>query len=166
MMGNPPLLMPYQPFCDLHFHFYHQDDVSNYRRSLDLKDATATVSYQVGGVGFRREAFISHPDQVMVMHQPSDQPGQQNFSIAIDSPQPESVATTTGDDTLQLTGQIQPRQNPDGSWIASWTEPGLHYAALLRVQLAALSEPCPPLDPLTVLDNAYAICVLPPASAR
>ena len=134
MMGSPPVLMPYQPFCDLRLHFEHQGDVSDYRRSLSLNDATAVVSYRVGDVRFRRETFISHPDQAMVIRLTSDRPGQQNFSIAMDSPQPGSIVAAAGDDTLQLTGQIQPRQNPDGSWTASWAEPGLHYAAWLRVR--------------------------------
>jgi alpha-L-fucosidase 2 len=40
--------------------------VSGYRRELDLDTATARVSFKQGGAGFRREYFVSYPDQVLV----------------------------------------------------------------------------------------------------
>ena len=39
---------------------------SDYRRELDLDTATARVSFKQGGAGFRREYFVSWPDQVLV----------------------------------------------------------------------------------------------------
>ena len=39
----------------------------------------------------------------------------------------------TANDTLQLTGQIQPRQNPPSSWTGSWDQPGTRFAAVLRI---------------------------------
>ncbi|MBU6297891.1 MAG: glycoside hydrolase N-terminal domain-containing protein, partial [Alphaproteobacteria bacterium] len=133
MMGRPPVLLPYQPFCDLRLQFEQPGDAGDYKRSLVLDDATATASYRSGGVRFRREVFVSRPDQVMVVRLTADQAGKQNLSIALDSPQPGAVGAATAADTLQLTGRIQPRQNPPYSWIASWTEPGLRYAAVLKV---------------------------------
>ncbi|MBA4057971.1 MAG: alpha-L-fucosidase, partial [Marivirga sp.] len=41
--------------------------VTNYKRSLDLNTAIATVAYNVKGITFTREAFISHPDKVLVV---------------------------------------------------------------------------------------------------
>jgi alpha-L-fucosidase 2 len=40
--------------------------VSAYRRELDLDTATARVSFKQGGAGYRREYFVSYPDQVLV----------------------------------------------------------------------------------------------------
>ena len=40
--------------------------VTDYRRELDLDTAIARVSFKQGGVGFRREYFVSYPDQVLV----------------------------------------------------------------------------------------------------
>ena len=39
---------------------------SDYRRELDLDTATARVKFKQGGAGFRREYFVSYPDQVLV----------------------------------------------------------------------------------------------------
>ena len=53
------------------FHYADSDGVSldtntvsNYRRSLCLNEATASVSFERGGVPYRREAFISRCDDV------------------------------------------------------------------------------------------------------
>ncbi len=40
--------------------------VSDYRRELDLDSAVARVRFKQGGAGFRREYFVSYPDQVLV----------------------------------------------------------------------------------------------------
>ena len=134
MMGNPQLLMPFQPFCDLRLHFDDAGDPTDYRRELSLDEAVAGIAYGTGGARFRREVFISKPAQVMVVRLTADRPGRHDLSIALDSPQPGAVGETVDTDGLQLTGQIQPRQNPRGSWIGSWDAPGLRYAARLRVR--------------------------------
>jgi alpha-L-fucosidase 2 len=40
--------------------------VSDYRRELDLDTAVARVKFKQGGAGYRREYFVSYPDQVLV----------------------------------------------------------------------------------------------------
>ena len=47
---------------------------TNYRRTLDLDTATHAVEYTLGGVIYHREAFVSHPDQVMVTCFTADKP--------------------------------------------------------------------------------------------
>src|ERR1035441_4047201 len=44
-------------------------------KALDLATALHSVTYQSGGITFRREAFVSHPDQVMVLKFSADRPG-------------------------------------------------------------------------------------------
>ena len=135
MMGNPSLLMPFQPFCDLRLHLEGGADATDYRRDLSLDEAVASVAYSSGGIRFRRESFISHPDQVLVLRLTADRQGQQNLAITLDSPQPGAVTQALGDGVLQLTGQIQPRQNRPNSWIGSWNEPDLRYAGLAQVKI-------------------------------
>ena len=133
LMGKPKLLMPYQPFCDLRLHFPGHDQAADYRRELHLEDAIAETTYKVGSVTFRREVFISYPDQVLVVRITGSQPGQVTFSVAMDSPQAGTHVESAATDTLQLTGQIQPRQNPPYSWTGSWDQPGMRFAAILKV---------------------------------
>jgi alpha-L-fucosidase 2 len=134
MMGNPPLLMPYQPFCDLRLRFEGQGDATDYGRELSLDAAEASVTYAAGGVRFRRTVFASHPAQLLVVRLTADRPGSHTLSIALDTPQSGAAVSAAGQAGLELTGQIQPRQNPRGSWIGSWDKPGLTYAAALKLQ--------------------------------
>lgn len=133
VMGNPKLLMPYQPFCDIRLHFPGHGAATNYLRDLNLNDALNENAYTVNGVTFRREVFASFPDQVLVVRITASQPGQLAFSIQLDSPQSGATVESIADDTLQLTGQIQPRQNRPYSWTGSWDKPGMRFAGLLKV---------------------------------
>ena len=65
MMG--PYTESYQPLGDLSLTFEHGDVGRAYRRELDLRTGVATVSYTVGDTTFTREAFSSHPGQVIAI---------------------------------------------------------------------------------------------------
>jgi alpha-L-fucosidase 2 len=133
VMGRPPLLMPFQPCCDLRLHFPGHAAATGYTRELQLADAVATVSYTVGDTQYRREAFASYPDQVVALRLTASRERRLTFSIALDSPQPATVVFAAGSEALQLTGQVQPRQNPPRSWTGSWETPGVRFAAVVRV---------------------------------
>ena len=81
LMGHPKVLMPYQPFCDVRLHFPGHDQAAQYRRELHLDDAIAEISYSAGSARFRREVFVSYPDQVLVVRITASQPGQVTFSL-------------------------------------------------------------------------------------
>ncbi|MEI6605121.1 MAG: glycoside hydrolase family 95 protein [Verrucomicrobiota bacterium] len=56
--------------------------VENYRRELDIGRAVHTVTYACDGVAFRREAFASFPDQVMVFRYTADKPGSHSGTVS------------------------------------------------------------------------------------
>lgn len=84
MMGKPERIKSYQTLGDLMLDFPDVKTVKNYRRDLDLTTGIAKVSYQVDGVAYSREVFANFPDQVIVIHLSSDQPGKINFSARFD----------------------------------------------------------------------------------
>jgi alpha-L-fucosidase 2 len=133
LMGKPKLLMPYQPFCDVRLHFPNHGQATEYHRELYLDEAFAETDYKIGDAHFHREVFVSYPDQVLVVRITASQPGQLTFSVGMDSPQAGTHVESTANDALQLTGQIQPRQNPPSSWTGSWDRPGMQFAAVLKV---------------------------------
>src|SRR5436190_1832501 len=90
MMGLPALLMPYQPFCDLRLDIEGTAAAANYRRSLSLDEAVATVTYDADGTRFRREVIVSHLDQVLAVRLTADRRGKQNVSVGLESPQPNA----------------------------------------------------------------------------
>lgn len=65
MMG--PYTQSYLPLADLWLQFYHGDVARSYQRSLDLATGIARVEYHIGNARYRREAFASYPDQVIVV---------------------------------------------------------------------------------------------------
>ena len=57
----------YQSFGDLIVELESSDEpASDYRRELDLQAGSARVKFKQGMVGYRREYFVSYPDQVLV----------------------------------------------------------------------------------------------------
>lgn len=105
-LGDPQRQMPYQPFGDLRFQFPGATNVTGYRRQLSLDDAVAEVAYQANGIGYRREAFASFPDQVIVLHFSADQPGQVSFVCTLDSPHTNAQTAVAGPAMLVLGGQL------------------------------------------------------------
>lgn len=67
MMSVPLRQEMYQPFGDVGLNFSDHENVSNYRRELDLKTAIATTTYTVGDITYKRELFSSYPDQAIIM---------------------------------------------------------------------------------------------------
>jgi len=134
MMGRPKLLMPYQPFCDLHLRFPGDGPAEEYWRELDLQKAVATTRYRRGDVSYLRETFISRPDQALVEHLTASRRASLSFTLELDTPQPGGKTEIAGAGSLQLDGQIEPRQNP--AWTGSWSEPGLRYAARVTLRVA------------------------------
>jgi len=106
-LGNPSRQKAYQPFGDLRLHFTGADNVTDYRRELDLGSAVARVKYRANGVMFQREAFASHPDQAIVLHLTADKAAQISFTLRMDSPHTNSQTHTLAPDTLALTGQVE-----------------------------------------------------------
>lgn len=45
---------------------------SDYTRTLDVDNAIHRVTYKEGGITFKREYFMSYPDNIMVMRLTSD----------------------------------------------------------------------------------------------
>lgn len=83
-----------------------REDVENYRRGLNLRDAVATVRYKRDGVIFAREAFASVPDQVMAFRFAADRPGSISFTASLDRIERfETVAD--GKAGLLMTGKLK-----------------------------------------------------------
>ncbi len=106
-MSDPLRQMPYQPFADVQLTFPGHDKVLNYRRELNLDDAIAHVSYEAGGVTFRREVFSSAPDQAIVIRLTSSQPGQLSFRATFVCPHSNATVTATSKTRLVIHGHAK-----------------------------------------------------------
>ena len=106
-MSVPLRQQAYQPLGDLLLRFPGHEQAVEYSRELDLHAAVASVRYRVGEVVHRREAFSSHPSQVIVQRLWASRPGSVSFTAALASPHASARSRRTGSDTLTLQGQVQ-----------------------------------------------------------
>src|SRR5687767_6253086 len=89
-----PYSARYLTMADLFLDFKLKDsNAVNYHRELNLNNALHTVSYQLGGVNYKRETLISYPDKVMVIRITSDQKNAISFVAGITSKLRYAVAT-------------------------------------------------------------------------
>ena len=92
----------YAPLGTMYLNFEQVGTPANYHRQLDLGKAVSTVTYEVDGVSYSREYFISHPDQIMVIKLTSSKKGALNFAVNFDSQL--KYAITTSENTMKVDG--------------------------------------------------------------
>ena len=107
-MSDPLRQKAYQPFGDVHLQLFHSDQVTHYRRDLDLETGVATVSYQVGGNTFTREFFASFPDQVIITRLRASKPGGLSFRLTKSSAHESARVTLDARGELALVGEVEP----------------------------------------------------------
>ncbi|MFT4095083.1 MAG: glycoside hydrolase family 95 protein [Niabella sp.] len=93
----------YQPFGDIHFLFNQNSaDISGYKRSLDISDAVASVTYVSKGVSYKREYIASAPDQVLAAHFTADKASSISFEAALNSPHKTFDVSVINKQTIAL----------------------------------------------------------------
>ena len=97
----------YQTLGNLRLTFMHDGAAAiDYRRELDLADAIVRTSYTEGGTRYMREAFVSAPDEALVLRFAADRPGRVSFDARLDRPEHAETASV-GPDGLEMFGQLE-----------------------------------------------------------
>lgn len=78
--------------------------VSDYRRDLDLSNATSTTRFTRDGVSYTREVFVSKPDDVMVVRWTANQPGAISGTIRLEGAHNET--TQASSNSLSFGGNL------------------------------------------------------------
>lgn len=105
--------MPYQPFGDLCMEFALKDEPMAYRRSLNLDDGVACVSFISDGVEYRRDCFTSLTDDVIVLRLEANRGGRISFKAKLESPHKEQNVFI-GDNSLVLEGRAGDHEGVKG----------------------------------------------------
>jgi alpha-L-fucosidase 2 len=79
------------------------DKVSDYSRELDMNTAVASSSYTYQGKKYKRESFVSYPDQVMVTRITCESKGSVSMSVGYDGLL-NGKTETDGSDTIVANG--------------------------------------------------------------
>ena len=109
MMG--PYTQSYLPLGELVIAFRHGDVASAYRRTLDLSKGIAAVEYSIGDHRYRREAFASYPDQVIVVRLEGMEGGELSLSARLWSRLEHGTRTEGG--TFLMEGRAPVNVDPN-----------------------------------------------------
>lgn len=98
----------YQNFGDMFIKLEGHADAapagSKYRRELDIEKALHTINYELGGVHYRREYFVSHPANVMVFRFTADKKGTYTGTVSLKDAHQGS--TNSSGNTVSFTGKL------------------------------------------------------------
>jgi len=80
--------------------------VSDYRRTLDLSNGYVSATYQYGGVTYTREAYASHPDDVVVVRLKQSGGGSYTGNVALSGTHGETTQANSGTMTASFAGSL------------------------------------------------------------
>jgi alpha-L-fucosidase 2 len=133
--GIPKAQEAYQPIGDLILSF-DSTNSTDYRRELDMETGIAKVTYRAGDALITREAFVSWPDRVLVIHISADKPGKVHFGAKFQGPYLET--SVASQNKLVMNGAWKgPFSDPPtgmGGLIARTSGKGLSYEAALMAR--------------------------------
>ena len=127
----------YQPLGNLRIDYGPDGEITDYKRQLDISNATVTTQYKRDRVPFEATYFVSAPDSVIVIRLTSGGKGV-NATLRFDSLLPYSVSST--DNGLNVAGYTSYGSVP--SYVKTNTESerfrydpdrGIHFNTALRV---------------------------------
>jgi alpha-L-fucosidase 2 len=127
----------YAPLGTLFLNFKPEGEVINYRRELDISKAVSTVGYEINGVKFTREYFVSYPDQVMVVKLSSSKPGALSFEVDFESQLRNRVSTNN--QVLMAKGFAPVKAEPNylgdiANAVVSEESRGTRFSAQIRIK--------------------------------
>ena len=93
-----------------------------YRRWLDIREATSYSSYKVGNVSFEKKYYVSRHDDVMIVEVSSSKPGMVNMEVCLDRAGRAEVGVTA-DGLLKFSGNLS----------SGTDDPGMGYCAYAKV---------------------------------
>ena len=96
LSGVPKSEHPYQTLGDLRIYMKHGWTAEDYTRELDIANAVYKCSYRIGETVYTREAFISAPDDCLVVKITADGPDKISFDCDISREPYETDIKKTG----------------------------------------------------------------------
>lgn len=94
----------FQPVGNLNLNFEGHKKYSNYRRELNIENAISKTSYEVDGVNYTREAFVSFSERVIVIHLTANKKGSISFTANYTSPHKIKNFAVSNSKDLEITG--------------------------------------------------------------
>ena len=125
----------FSPLGTLEINNSEKGKALNYHRELDISNAISKVSYELNGVKFTREYFVSAPDQIMIIKLTSDHKGALNFDINLKSLLKSNVEVRNN--ILVMTGTATIHENPGYTVLPKYLEikeRGTRFTTLIQIK--------------------------------
>jgi alpha-L-fucosidase 2 len=126
----------YAPLGTLFLDFDQKGEAQNYHRELNISEAVSRVDYEMDGVKYTREYFISYPDQIMVIKLTSNKKGALNFGVRFDSQLKYSASIV--DNVLQVSGRAPAHTEPNYRNVPNPVvfdeNKGTRFSALMKIK--------------------------------
>jgi alpha-L-fucosidase 2 len=97
----------YQPFGDLFLQFKNVSAFENYKRELDISNAVAATTYSANEINYRREYFVSQPNQAVIIHLTADKKTSISFEALLSSPHKKFIVTKIDNNTIALSVRVR-----------------------------------------------------------
>ena len=102
--------MPYQLAGNLFIDFPGHSPAENYRRELDISNATASTTYKIAGINYKREYFTPFGSNVLMVRLTADRPKMISCKVRLSSPLSTGIAVKGNDLILQGKGSDHENQ--------------------------------------------------------
>ncbi len=127
----------FAPLGDLWIRFELEGEPLQYIRELDIRNAVSVVSFELDGTTYRREMFVSHPDQVVVIR--LEARGKKKLNFELDASSKMKHQSAIQDGVLLLQGNAPVHSEPDyrgdiPDAMVYEEERGMRYCAMARIQ--------------------------------
>ncbi len=161
LTASPTSFRPYKPFADLLIHMKGHNQVTGYRRELDMSTGISKVIYQIEGGTITRESFISAVDDMLCIRISSSGNKKIDCTVGLQRLQDAKViALPKGE--IHLDGQIIDFKSPDAyDDNPGGSGPGGKHMRFAGRLLAKVSDGnLQPDDTNLVVENAQEVILL------
>ena len=108
-----------------------QQKISNYKRELDLNTGIVSSSFRMGEITIKKEAFVSHPDDVLVYHFKSNIPLTYNIYESVSL---MNKSVIEGNDIMSYEGKCPELTGPNNyTMVYDDKTEGVQYKSIVKV---------------------------------
>ncbi len=110
-IGTPPRIRSYQPLGDLMIKYDMPGEMTDYRRSLDIRTGVAKVTYKINGNGYSETIFSSAPGNLIAIEIAAldDLPVNSSVQLAREK---DAAVEVSEDGKILMSGQIKDEDDP------------------------------------------------------
>jgi alpha-L-fucosidase 2 len=125
----------FTPLGTLEINHFNKGKAVNYYRELDISNAISKVTYEIDGVKFTREYFVSAPDQIMIVKLTSSKKDALSFDINSSSLLQSKVVVKNN--VLEMNGIAPIHENEGYKVLPEYLnikERGTRYTSLIQIK--------------------------------